>query len=282
MLRYAQVTVEGRPVYYATEGHGAPLLLLHGPPFDHQVWTPAIPYLAGHFRVVAPDLPGYGRSPPLERDDSPDALIRLAAGLMTGLRMVPGFVAGVSFGGGVALGLAARHPERVHGLIAVGALGIERWPSTLQARLARAARGLPGALALGMRLAPRAQARWFLRGALDRRAVDGALVEQVAATLRSRTGRRTLIRALRRLDEWRFVTRQLGGIRAPTLLVWGERDGLYGLPVAERMRHAIHGARLVTIAGAGHLLPVERPEELAAAMRGFLLPLTKENVKRKT
>jgi pimeloyl-ACP methyl ester carboxylesterase len=276
MLRYAQATVEGRPIHFATEGQGAPLLLLHGPPFGHQVWGPVIPYLAGHFRVVAPDLPGYGRSPQLKGDDTPDALIRLMAGLMTSLRMVPGFVAGASFGGGVALGLAARHPERVHGLVAAGALGVEHWPATLQARLARAVRGLPGALALGMRLAPRAQARWFLRGALgDRRAADGVLVEQVAATLRSTTGRRALIRALRRLDDWRFVTRQFGGIRAPTLLVWGERDALYGLPVAERMRHAIHGARLVTIAGAGHLLPVERPEELAAMMRNFLLPLTR-------
>src|SRR5919201_6744673 len=135
MLCYAQVAVEGRRVHYATEGQGPPVLLLHGPPFDHQVWTPAIPYLAGHFRVVAPDLPGYGRSPALDGDDSPDALLPLAAGLMTSLRMVPGFVAGASFGGGVALGLAARHPERVRGLIAIGTLGIERWPHTFQARL---------------------------------------------------------------------------------------------------------------------------------------------------
>jgi pimeloyl-ACP methyl ester carboxylesterase len=275
MLRYAQVMVEGRPIYYATEGQGAPLLLLHGPPFDHRVWIPAIPYLAGHFRVVAPDMPGYGRSSPA-KDDTPEALIRLMAGLMTGLQMVPGFVAGASFGGAMAVGLAARHSERVRGLVVAGGLGIERWPATLQGRLARAARGLPGALALGIRLAPRAQARWFLRGALnDRRVADGAIVEQVAATLRSATGRRALIRALRHIDDWHVVTRQLGGVRAPTLLVWGEHDALYGLPVAERMRHAIHGARLVTLAGAGHLLLAERPEELAATMRSFLLPLTR-------
>jgi pimeloyl-ACP methyl ester carboxylesterase len=276
MLRYAQVMVDGRPIHYATEGRGTPMLLLHGPPVDHRVWVSVIPYLAGHFRVVAPDMPGYGQSPPLTGDDSPDALIRLTAGLMTGLGLVPGLVAGASFGGAVALGLAARHPERVRGLVATGALGVERWPATLQARLARAARGLPGVLALGIRLAPRAQARWFLHSALaDRQPADAAIVEQVASTLRSTAGRRALIRALRRLDDWRFVTRQLGGIRAPTLLVWGERDALYGLPVAERMRHAIHGARLVTLAGAGHLLPIERPEELAATMRGFLLPLTR-------
>jgi len=276
MLRYAQVMVDGRRIQYATEGQRAPLLLLHGAPFDHQMWAPTIPYLSGNFRVVAPDLPGYGRSELADQDGTPDALIRTLAGFMTSVRIVPSFIAGASFGGGAALGLAARHPERVRALVAVGSLGVEHWPRTLQGRLARAARGLPGALALGMRLAPRAQARWFLRSALnDRQLAADTLVEQVAATLRSSTGRRTLIHTLRKLDAWPAVIRQLGGIRAPTLLVWGERDAVYGLPAAEHLRHAIPGSRLVTIAGAGHLLPIERPVELAEVMRRFLVPLAK-------
>jgi pimeloyl-ACP methyl ester carboxylesterase len=233
-----------------------------------------IPYLRGHFRVVAPVLPGYGRSEPLGQDDSPDALIRTIAGLMTGLHMVPGFVAGASFGGGVALGLAARHPERVRALLVVGSLGIERWPMIVQARLARLARNLPGALALGMRLAPQAQARWLLRNALSGALVaDASLVEQAATTLRVGTSRRTLIRMLYRLDDWHVVMRQLGGIRVPALLVWGELDRIYGLPAAERLRQAIVDARLVTIAGAGHLLSAERPVELADIMRRFFVPI---------
>src|SRR5262249_14077528 len=156
---------------------------------------------------------------------------------------------------GVALGLAARHPERVRGLVAVGALGVERWPSTAQARLARAVRGLPGALALGMRLAPRRLAGWVLRSALGHKQIaDERLLEQIAARLRSRTARRTLAHTIRDLDQWRFLMRQLGGIHAPTLLVWGEHDGIYGLSAAEQLRHAIPGAQLVTLSGAGHLL----------------------------
>ncbi len=272
MLRYGQVSVEGRTIRYATEGTGPPLVLLHGPPFDHRLWAPVIPYLAGRFRVVAPDLPGFGGSQPGERAGAPDQLVRAVAGFVTAARLVPCAVAGASLGGGVAVGLAARYPERVSALVGVGALGLEWWPATLQARAARLARHVPGLLRAAMRLAPDAQARWFLRGALaDERLIDDALVAQVAETLRSRRGRESLRDVLRRLDEWSALRRQLGAIRARTLLVWGERDEVYGLPAAERLRHAIPGAQLVTLAGAGHLLPIERPVELAEVMRGFLL-----------
>jgi len=205
-------------------------------------------------------------------DGSPDSLIHLIAGLTTALRMVPCAVAGASFGGAIALGLAIRHPERVRALAAIGAPGVQIWPQGLQARLARATRRLPGTTALGMRLAPRAQARWFVRNGLsDRQLASDELIEQAAATLQARSGRRAIMGMLRHMDDWRFVLRQLGAIRAPTLLVWGERDAYYGLPAAERLRHAIPGARLVTLGGAGHLLPIERPVDLAAQMRPFLL-----------
>jgi pimeloyl-ACP methyl ester carboxylesterase len=271
MLRYAQITVEGQPIQYATEGAGPPLLLLHPPPFDHRVWAPAIPYLAGHFRVVAPDLPGFGQSPAKLADARPDAMIRLVAGLTTALGLVPGVVAGASLGGALALGLAARHPERVRALVLSGSPGAQLWPATLQARLARRARVVPGLLPLGLRLMPRMHARWLARAVVgDPQAAD-LLAAQATAALRTSAGRRALAQIIRRADDWRFIMRQLGGIRAPTLLIWGERDALYGLPAAERLRHDIPGARLLTIAGAGHLLPVDRPIELAAEMRRFVL-----------
>jgi pimeloyl-ACP methyl ester carboxylesterase len=271
MLRYAQITVEGQMIHYATEGTGLPLLLLHPPPFDHRVWAPVIPYLSGHFRVVAPDLPGCGGSNGSLADGRPDGLIRLVAGLMTALRMVPCAVAGASFGGVLALGLAARHPERVRALVVIGSPGVQLWPSTFQASLARSLRHVPGLLDLALRLAPRIQTRWLASRMTGDRQLSRALADQAAATARTSAGRRTLVRLIQHIDDWRFLVRQLGGVRMPVLLAWGERDALYGLPAAERLRHLVTTARLITIAGAGHLLPIERPIELAAEMRRFLL-----------
>lgn len=272
MLRYGTIQLEGRTVGYATEGSGPPLLLLHSPPFDHRQWAPTIPYLSGRMRVVALDLPGFGRSDSADAEGSPDYLLRVAAGFVTATGMVPCAVAGAGLGGGLALSLAARYPERVRAVIGVGALGVDPWPATAQARRARATRGVPGLLPLVLRLGPTAQARAFLKRAFaDERHVEEALIEQIAAMLRQPSGRRTIGRVLGHLDEWRQLARQLGAVRAPTLLVWGERDEVYPLPTAERLRHTIPGARLVSLAGAGHALTIERPVELAETIRAFLL-----------
>lgn len=273
MLHNAQIQLDGRTVGYATDGQGPPLLLLHGALFDHQLWAPMIPFLVGHFRVIALDLPGYGRSDPLRRKDTPDTTIRLVASVMSSLKIVPSLVVGLGSGGALALGLAARHPERVRGVVVMGALGIERWPQTFQIQTARRLRSVPGALSLALRFTARWQARWFLRSALGDSSPQPQHIAQLRATLGSASARLSLVRALRQRDEWRFVMRQIGGILAPTLLLWGERDALYDLSAAERLRHAIPNAQLVTLAGAGHLLPIERPEENAQLIRRFFAPL---------
>jgi len=55
MLRNAQIQLDGRTLGYVTDGQGPPLLLLHGALFDHQLWAPMLPFLVGHFRVIAHD-----------------------------------------------------------------------------------------------------------------------------------------------------------------------------------------------------------------------------------
>jgi pimeloyl-ACP methyl ester carboxylesterase len=273
MLTYSQATVDGQTISYATEGAGIPLLLLHGLPFDHRIWAAAAPYLAGHFRLIIPDLPGFGRSRATPWDGAPDTLARLVAGLLTTTQAVPACVAGTGLGGTLGLVLAARYPERVRAVIAVGAPAIELWPATTQAQIARQLRAVPGLLSLLIRLAPQRHARRLLSDLLDGGAPQGDLVATLAATLRDPQSRQMLVRALGRLEQWRLAQRQLGGIRTPTLLIWGERDRWYGLPQAERLRHAIPGSQLATLPAAGHGLTIERPAELAALIRQYLAPL---------
>ncbi len=270
MLSTTQIVVDGQTISYATEGTGAPLLLLHGLGFDHRVWSLVAGYLAGHFQLLIPDLPGSGGSRKANWDGSPETLVRMIAGFLTVTHAVPAFVAGTGFGGTLALLLAARYPERVRGVIAIGAPGMEVWPKTTQARFAQIASGL-GLLGPLLQLAPQRHARRLLTDMLATTQPPVAMVQAVGDLLRDPISRQMLIRAIGRLDTWAVMLRQVsGGIRVPVLLIWGERDALYGLPQAERLRHSIPGARLVSLPGAGHALTLERPAELAAAIRQAL------------
>jgi pimeloyl-ACP methyl ester carboxylesterase len=275
MLQPAQAVVEGQTIAYATEGAGPSLLLLHGLGFDHRGWAAAAPYLAGHFRLLIPDLPGFGRSKQIVWDGSPDVMTRLVGGFLTATQAVPTFVAGAGLGGTLGLLLAARFPERVRAVIAIGAPALTPWPATGQARLLRSALAIPGLTGLLAQIAPQAHAARFVRDSVVSSEPPAEAVAIVTDTLRDTATRQTLIRSLGRLNAWRATSRSLKGVRSPTLLIWGERDALYGLPTAERLRHAIPGAQLVTLPGAGHALTIERPADLAATIRQYLAPLVR-------
>jgi pimeloyl-ACP methyl ester carboxylesterase len=266
MLTISHVTVDQKRIGYATDGSGAPLVLLHGLGFDHRSWGLVAGYLAGHFQLLIPDLPGIGHSKQASWDGTPEALYRMVAGFLTATHAVPAFLAGSGLGGALALVLAARYPDRVRGIIAVGATGFEPWPQTSQAGQAKLARSF-GLLDLALQLAPKRHAQQLLNDMFASNQPPDAMVSAIAETLADPISRRTLVQALTQLDQWPTALRHTGGIRVPVLLIWGENDRIYGLPQAERLRHAIPGARLHSLPGAGHALALERPAELAAVMR---------------
>ena len=97
---------------FTRSGAGAPLVLLHGLGSCRQAWDPVVPALAGHFDVLAVDLPGFGDSGPLPAgaEPRPAALAAAVAGLLGDLGITAPHVAGNSLGGWVALELASIHP----------------------------------------------------------------------------------------------------------------------------------------------------------------------------
>ena len=97
---------------FTRSGAGAPLVLLHGIGSSRQAWDPVVPALAGHFDVLAVDLPGFGESRPLppRTEPGPAALAAAVAGLLDELGITDPHVAGNSLGGWVALELASIRP----------------------------------------------------------------------------------------------------------------------------------------------------------------------------
>lgn len=246
-------------------GHtGVPVLLLHGQPGTGGDWDHVVPRLASRYTVVVPDRPGYGASGGRATGFAGNA--RAAVDLLDRLSLPPTVFVGHSWAGGVALAAAIAHPERVAGLVLVSSVGPGEhlgWSDRLLAApligdaLAVATIGGLG-LVLGdsrvQRLADR-----HLSGrpheafvALTRLTRGGSLVGRSFVTEQ---------RAL--LDELEELGPGLGAITAPTAVVHGLADHVVPASVAEGLAAAIPGADLRLVPGAGHLLPHDRPQEVA-------------------
>ncbi|MCC5948582.1 MAG: alpha/beta fold hydrolase [Nitriliruptoraceae bacterium] len=128
-LRWHRTTLDGRTVLYGDAGEGPAVLFLHGWGLTARSYAQALPLIAatGH-RVIAPALPGFGRSDPLEDTYSFDSLSTWVLDLLDMLDLhEPVAIVGHSFGGAVATATAWRHPDRVRSLVLVNSIGGSVW-----------------------------------------------------------------------------------------------------------------------------------------------------------
>lgn len=255
-----------------------PVVLLHGFGASVYSWRKAAPELAAAgFRVVALDLAGFGYSErPVDRAAYTPAgqaavvaevLERLAPELGAQAGTAPVHAVGHSFGGGVALSLAASRPDLVRSLVLVD--------TTLptHSRAPRAGWPLyrPVAYLLLRTIGLR---RWFVRRALELAFHDDALVTpELVYAYRERLLYRGPASAYRSLTgplPRERLAVELAAIRAPTLVVWGEEDALIPVEAGRRAAGRIPGARFKSLPACGHLPMEECPEPLLEAVLGFL------------
>ncbi|MEG3615810.1 alpha/beta fold hydrolase [Isoptericola haloaureus] len=257
------VTVPGLTITYRRAGSGAPLVLLHGGfGFDSRSWAPQLDALADAYDVVAWDAPGAGGSDDPPEDFTLGDHADVLAGFVAALDRGRPHVLGLSFGGGVALALAARHPDVPRSLVLAGAYA--GWsgslpPDEVDRRLRRAADDVN-----------RDPHEWlpeYLPGLLTPSAPD-ALRRRTLGLMSGVHPRAslTMLEAMAGAD----LRDALGSVRVPTLVLHGELDVRAPLPVATALHEAIPGARLVVLPAAGHLSNLETPEAFTRTVRAFL------------
>lgn len=256
------VEVDGRQIAYERVGSGPALVLLHGYVGDGPTtWRRQLDGLSDAFTVVAWDAPGAGRSTDPPEGFGLDGYADCLAGFLERTRLGPACVAGLSFGGILALALQRRHAGLSSALVLASAYagwGGSLPPEVAEQRLRQAlalADRPPEALAAA--LLPTMFARPMPRETLD---AFHAGIEAFHPR-----GFRAMARAS--AEDVRDV---LAAIDVPTLLVYGDRDVRAPLPVAEALHTAIRGSRLLVLPGAGHVCNVEAPDEFNAAVRHFL------------
>jgi len=256
---------EGVALHLDVAGSGEPVVCLHGHALDLRMWDDLVPELSdAGFRVARYDLRGHGRS------SSPSAGYRWgdhAADLATVLDHLGGgaHLVGLSKGAGVALELVLRAPERIRSLVLISpwvpdhALSSELKSSLREIAARVGESGVAAAMAEGWLHHPLVASAMAIPGVRER-------VEAMAMTF---PGGEYLAARDACDREWRVVDR-LAEISAPALVISGAEDLEDFRAMAATLTGRLPRARQETVAGAGHLVPLEQPQRVAEAVTTFL------------
>jgi 3-oxoadipate enol-lactonase len=241
-------------------GRGSPLILIHGLADDHRLWRKAVPDLALRHRVILYDVRGHGQSTVGDANGTLDQLGSDLTRLMEAIGLERAAIAGFSLGGTIAMRLAIDHPEMVDVLFAVATSSrvggpAAQWYSD-RAEMANA----------------------DLKSTIDRDTVDayhispGELEEGLAIRRQSTqdpAGYRNAAQAMAGLRA-APLDPELVKIRARTLIVCADLDQHCPPRAGEIIAAGIPDAQMEIISGSGHMLPAEKPQEVAELVVGFL------------
>lgn len=249
--------VNGIEMAYTDEGEGTCLLLVHGFPLSRAVWSKQVEAFKGSYRVIAPDLRGFGKT---ASTASPSPMSRFAEDLYAlahHLEAGPVILVGHSMGGYAALAFAKAHPMAVRALALVGTKAGPDAPEVAGARRALAKQVREeGASVVIHAMAPK-----MLSDANSDKAMAAAVRGFMAPSKPE-----GVIRALLGMADRPDARPWLAKLEMPVLVIAGLEDTLIPPSESQAMAKAIHGAHLRLIPEAGHLVAFEQPDAFNLAL----------------
>jgi pimeloyl-ACP methyl ester carboxylesterase len=270
-----RVSLHGHEISYRRAGEGPTILLVHGMAGSARTWRESLPILARDFDVIAPDLLGHGESDKPAGDYSLGAFASSLRDLLARLGVERATVVGQSLGGGVAMQLAYQYPENVERLVLVGSGGLGREVTPILRLLT-----VPGSDLLMPLLFPgfardagNSVSAWLMdRGLRAPRVEEGW---RAYASLADPDTRRAFLRTLRSVvdaggqavsaRDRLYLTAAM-----PTMIMWGEADGIIPVHHAHEAHEAMPGSRLELFPGVGHFVHAEQPARFAELVADFI------------
>ena len=264
--------IGSRTIAYLDSAPGHPdlraLVLLHAFPIGANLWEPQIKSLPEGWRLITPDLRGFGGSTEL---DSQSALSMAdyaedVVDLLAELGVTRAVIGGCSMGGYAALALYQLAPQLFEGLVLANTrAGADSPESRANRRNMLALVDREGASGVAREMMPKLLGKTTQESNSDAESFIRRLIKQQSPI----AVRNAIHRMMHRPDS----TPLLAQVSVPTLVITGAEDEMIPVEESRKMASAIRGAKLVIIPGAGHLANLEQPDAFNAELNGFLAAL---------
>ena len=257
------IRIDDIQMAYTDSGMGRPVVLIHGYPFNRSLWNEQVAELSHSYRVIAPDLRGFGESDASEGPATMDRMAQDVALLLGHLGISRAVIGGLSMGGYVALAFYKQFPSRVRALILADTRAQADTEEGKQTRDEQAEKALAEGMAgiadamLPKLLTPDTVSK---RPEIVKRVRDMMLKTKPEGTAA----------ALRGMAQRDDQTQLLPQISSPALIIVGADDAITPVADSEKMHNAIAGSRFVVLENAGHVSNLERTEEFNQHLLDFL------------
>jgi abhydrolase domain-containing protein 6 len=263
------VRVDGHRIVYYQAGRGRTIVLVHGFTGSKENWLPVMRELSRSYRVIAPDLPGWGESTRLRGADyGPVAQAERLRDFLLAVQGAipyrpPTLVVGHSMGGQILGLLAARHPEALNRIVLMDAAGVPFHANDF-GRAVLAGRN-------PFEVTSSAQLQRFLRIVFNKPPFVPWPATRALVLQRSREAgfEQQVLDRIGRGPEALLLAQRLGQVRAPSLLLWCKQDRVIDVSAMHVFAAGIRDQRQVLLDGCGHMPMIEQPAATAAALDAF-------------
>ena len=247
-------------IYIGDEGKGFPLILIHGFLGSSKMWEPQINFFKNYFRVITPDLPGFGKSNKAKSHNSIESIANLLMDCLEEKKIDKFYLLGHSMGGMIVQEMAKKYGNKIVKLIcySTGPRGEMpgRFESVDQSRENLKKKGLEITVKNIVKT-------WFARK-------ENAKYFDICIEAGKQTSTKAADDALIAFKNWDGVD-TLKNIKNETLIVWGDQDKSYNLEQIKTLEKSIKKSKLVIFKNCAHNVHLEQPNQFNKAIKNFLL-----------
>ena len=246
-------------IYAEDEGSGFPLVLVHGFLGSAEMWKPQINFFKNYFRVIAPDLPGFGKSKEVKSHNSIQSIANLLLNFLEEKKIDKFYLLGHSMGGMIVQEMAKKSGNKISKLICYSTGPRGEMPG----RFETVDQSRDNLKKNGLEIMARNIAKtWFIKG-------ENAKYFDICINAGKQASIETVNNALIAFKNWNGVD-TLKNIKNKTLIVWGDKDKSYNLEQIKTLENNIPNSSLIVFNNCAHNIHLEEPEKFNNTIKHFL------------